>query len=77
MAIASLVCSIVCLWGVGSILGIIFGVIARRQIDESNGQEGGRGMATAGLVVGIVGLIGTILWFLLVIGLAASTPTYS
>ncbi len=33
-------------------LGIVFGVIARRQIDRSG--ESGRGLATAGLVLGIV-----------------------
>lgn len=33
-------------------LGIVFGVIGRRQIDRSG--ESGRGLATAGLVLGIV-----------------------
>ncbi|MCF2530158.1 DUF4190 domain-containing protein [Yinghuangia soli] len=54
MAIASLVLSIVCLSGVGSVLGVIFGHIALGQI-ERTGQQG-RGMAIAGLVIGYVGL---------------------
>lgn len=33
-------------------LGIVFGVIGRRQIDRTG--EGGRGLATAGLVLGII-----------------------
>lgn len=53
-AIASLVLS-VALWGVGSILGVIFGHIALRQITRTGEQ--GRGLAIAGLVVGYVGLL--------------------
>jgi hypothetical protein len=53
-AIASLVCSIVgC--GVGSVLGIVFGHIARGQIRRT--AEGGNGLAIAGLVVGYLGLL--------------------
>lgn len=33
-------------------LGIVFGIIGRRQIDQSG--ESGRGLATAGLVLGII-----------------------
>ncbi len=53
-AITSLVLSLVCLYGVGSILAIIFGNIARRQIREQGGQ--GDGMAKAGIIIGWVSL---------------------
>ena len=52
-AIASLVCSIVAC-GVGSVLGIVFGHIARRQIRRTG--EGGNGLAIVGMVVGYVGV---------------------
>ena len=35
-------------------LGIIFGFVARGQIRQSNGAQGGNGMALAGIIVGFV-----------------------
>ena len=61
LAIASLVLSIVYLFGIGSILAIIFSTVARRQIKKAHGTQGGEGLATAGFVIGIVGIVGTIL----------------
>ena len=52
MAVASLVLGIVWVWWVGSILALIFGYIGKKQIDESNGTQTGRGMAVAGIVLG-------------------------
>ena len=43
-------------WIVGGILALVFGYKARRQIDDSGGREGGRGMAVAGIILGWVGL---------------------
>ena len=48
-AIAALVCPLVAC-GVGSILGIVFGHLARRQIKRTG--EGGAGLALAGLIIG-------------------------
>jgi hypothetical protein len=56
LAIASLVLSIFWLFGVGSILAVIFGVSARRAIKRSAGTQSGEGLAVAGLVIGIVGI---------------------
>jgi len=53
MAIASLVCSLfgwLCI--IGGILGIIFGFLALNQIKQSG--QGGRGMAIAGIVIGVI-----------------------
>jgi uncharacterized RDD family membrane protein YckC len=55
-AIASLVLSIV-LWGIGSVLGIIFGFVALRRIKEKGGAEKGRGLAIAGISVGFGGIV--------------------
>jgi hypothetical protein len=46
-----------------SILAIVFGVSARGEIDR-NPQIAGRGNATAGVVLGIIGLVGWALIFL-------------
>ncbi len=55
-AISSLVLGIVWIWWIGSILALVFGYIALRQIDESGGAEDGRGMAIAGITLGWVGV---------------------
>jgi hypothetical protein len=59
LAIASLVCSIVWLGGVGSLLAIIFGFIARSQIKRAEDHQQGRGLALAGIIVGFLGLVTT------------------
>ncbi len=56
LAIASLVLGILWLYWVGSILALIFGYVAKGQIDRSRGAEGGRGLAIAGIVLGWVGV---------------------
>jgi hypothetical protein len=63
-AIASLVCSLV-VCGIGSVLGIVFGHIARRQIRRTH--EGGGGLAIAGLVVGYVGIAAAVAFILTVV----------
>ena len=58
-AIASLICSLlgfIGFPGIGQILGVIFGHMAIREIDRSNGHLQGRGMAKAGLILGYIGI---------------------
>jgi Domain of unknown function (DUF4190) len=61
MAIASLVCSLVgvipCFWGfqIMGLLGTIFGFVGLKQ--TKNGARDGRGLAIAGVVVGIILLV--------------------
>ena len=67
LAIASLVAGIfVC---VGSIPAVIMGHIGLNSINRSNGTQGGRGIAIAGI---ILGWVGTALLVLVVIGMIAS-----
>jgi hypothetical protein len=54
LAIASMVLGILWLYWIGSVLALVFGYIARRQIRE-RGENGG-GMATAGIVLGWIGV---------------------
>ena len=70
-AIASLVLGI--LWGYGllSVLAIIFGAVGLKQTRERN--QGGRGMATAGLVLGIVGA--SVALILIIIAAAAASSS--
>ena len=58
LAIASLVLSIVWLGGIGAILAVIFAIIALRQIAASHGRLRGKGLSIAGLIIGIIGIIG-------------------
>ena len=59
-AIASLVLGVVgvfCIPVVVSVLALVFGIQARGEIDRSGGTYGGRGMAMAGIVLGIIGVV--------------------
>ena len=66
LAITSLVVSIISLCGIGSIAGIVLGVVALNQIKVSG--EGGRGLAIAGIAVGA----GTLLLSMLLLVSSAS-----
>jgi Domain of unknown function (DUF4190) len=73
-AIVSLVASLlgwVCV-GIGSILGIVFGFLALNQIKQTG--QGGRGLAIAGIVIGIVSIVGGIIYWIIVM-IAAGTNT--
>ncbi|SDJ48618.1 protein of unknown function [Frankineae bacterium MT45] len=65
MAVASLVLSLFWLYGIGSVLAIVFARKAKRQIAQT-GQSGG-GMATAGTIIGWLGIAGLILVILIAI----------
>lgn len=56
------------MYWVGSVLALIFGYVAKSQIDASGRTQSGRGMAIAGIALGWVGV--GILILILVIGLA-------
>jgi hypothetical protein len=74
LAIASLVLGIIWVYWIGSILAIVFGHIALRQIKESDGTQTGRGMAIAGVVLGYIGLVTILLLIvLLIVGTSIST----
>jgi hypothetical protein len=56
LAFASLVSSLLWLFGIGSVAAIVLGVVALRQIGRSNGTLSGRSLAIAGPILGIAGL---------------------
>ena len=56
--------------GIGSVLAVVFGFVARDQIKRSQGGQGGSGMALAGIILGFVAIA---LWLTIFIaGLAHS-----
>lgn len=76
MAIAGFVCSFFI-----PILGLIFSIVGKNQIKQSNENQSGDGLATAGIVISIVSMA---LWLLLIvpvictaISLLPTIPTYS
>jgi hypothetical protein len=71
LAVASLVLGIIWIYWIGSILALIFGYNAKGQIDRSNGMQGGRGLAVAGIVLGWAG-VGTLV---LTLGLVAASSS--
>jgi hypothetical protein len=68
------VCSIVLSWlfGLGSILAIVFGGMGLRQCRERN--ERGRGLAIAGIVIGV---IGALFWLAVFISVAVDSGSSS
>lgn len=80
-AIASMICSIsgifVCMF-VGQIIGLVLGYSARREIRASQGRIGGAGFATAGIVIGWIGIVidalMLVVWTLILVASAASSP---
>lgn len=79
MAIGSLVASIlglVCFYFIGPIIGVILGYMARKQIRESGGAQGGEGMAMAGIIIGWIGIALSVLgmvFFFAVLGAGFAT----
>ena len=63
LVVAGLVLSILWIGGLGSVLGLTFGVVALSQIRRSYSRSenlGGRGLARAALVIGAVGLVASV-----------------
>ncbi len=68
LAIASLVCGIAGVFFISAVLGVIFGFVARSQIRNSSGTQGGEGLALAGIIMGFA-------WILLLVIVFAVSGT--
>jgi hypothetical protein len=83
-AVAAMVVGIValvfsCAYGVpllGSPVAWWLGATAKKEIDASQGQLGGRGMAQAGFVLGIIGTVLLVLGIIAVAGLLVFAASY-
>ena len=70
LAIVSLVCGILSLCACGILTGIpalITGYMAKNNVDSNPGQYGGRGMAMAGMILGGISVVFTVLYVIFVI----------
>jgi uncharacterized membrane protein len=75
MAIGALVCGVFSgLCGLAGIAGLVIGPVAivlalvsRKRISNSEGSLRGQGLATAGLVLGVIGTIVSIFWLVVLI----------
>jgi hypothetical protein len=75
MSIAALVCGIsglatLVLCGIGivpAILGVVFGIIGKKKVEQSGGALQGRGMALAGAICGAVAIGLFLIWLVLVV----------
>jgi hypothetical protein len=75
LAIASLVLGLVWFYWIGSVLAVIFGVMSLRQIRERDEQ--GKGLAVAGIVIGVAGLAALLMVGLFALSVAhQSQPAY-
>ena len=73
-AVASLVLGIIWIWGITSVLALIFGLLGRGQISRSRGWQTGDGLAIAGIVLGLVGIAVTIV--LIIVAVSNANFTY-
>jgi hypothetical protein len=73
-AIASMVLGIIWIYWIGSILALVFGYIAKGQIEQSGGAQTGMGMAVAGIVLGWIG-VGILLLFVLLLAIGSTSLT--
>ena len=77
LAIASFILSLVG-WmacGIGTILAIVLGFVARSQIKSSGGRQGGDGLAKAGIIIGFVVLALGVAWFVVLLIASAGNTT--
>lgn len=57
LAIASLLVAVLWFAGIGAVLALVFGYRARKEIRNSAGKKTGSGFATAGIVLGWIGIV--------------------
>jgi len=59
--------------GIGSVAAIVLGFVARTQIRESHGRQGGDGLAMAGIILGFLAI--AFLVAIIVIGTVSRSTT--
>jgi hypothetical protein len=64
--------SFVCFLGLGGVLGVVLGLVARNEIARSEGRETGRGLANAAIAIGALNLCGTVVALAIAITYIAS-----
>jgi hypothetical protein len=79
LAITSLVLGILgliggcfCFGGILSPIALVTGMMGRKKADASGGRMGGKGMAMAGIILGIIGTLILLAWIAFIIWAAAT-----
>jgi Domain of unknown function (DUF1707)/Domain of unknown function (DUF4190) len=67
-AVASVVCACLWMFWLGSVLAVVFGHVAMRQIERSAGTESGRSAAIVGLALGYLGIA----WLVFILAMVVS-----
>lgn len=75
MALAGFVCTLVWLWGVSSLVGLVLCAVAWRT-ETGNGLKGGHRLAVAGVVLGSLGTLWSLAVVLAWFGAIASETAY-
>jgi hypothetical protein len=57
LALTSGILSFLCLWGVGGVLAIVIGWLAHGEIERAEGRVTGKGLANAGIGLGIANVV--------------------
>jgi hypothetical protein len=58
----------------GGIVALVLGYRSRKQVDRSQGREGGRGLAVAGIVLGWIVVLAAVLILVLLVGVLVMVP---
>ncbi len=72
MAVVSLVLSLLWLGGIGSVGAVVLGYMSKREIACSEGRETGANLATAGLVIGYIGVAIMVVYLLIYVAALAN-----
>jgi hypothetical protein len=75
VGIVSVACFFLCLGIVAGPTAAIMGFVSRQRITSSGGMLGGGGMALAGLILGVVGFIASVVTFFAYILSSRTPPT--
>jgi hypothetical protein len=58
------------------ILGLILSLKGKKEVDESGGMVGGGGLAIAGIVLGVLRIIGEVIYLIVIIWAVNETKHY-
>jgi hypothetical protein len=75
IGIVGVVCFFICLGVVLGPTAAIMGFVSRQRITSSGGMLGGGGLALAGLILGVVGFLASVIWFFYFVLNAHTTTT--
>lgn len=77
LAVGSSLAGFACLPGFGGLLGVVLALVARSEIERSEGRERGRALANVGLALGLLNIFSLFLGIAALISWMASQPKAS